>query len=399
MAAPLRRTTIGLKNGFAKNLLKSNNESRSPAFSCKNILTRNFSNKFNSCRFASLKKNWKIGACMTAATSVFATSYFRSRRSFADVEPRPISRHVPGVVDIGNQKFTLYQFQSCPYCCKARAALDYFGFTYDVVEVNSITKSQMKFSEYKKVPVLVVDGQIGDKDFTLQFNDSSTIVSVLASYVYDQNTPLYKLHQCYPGIKEKEGRKTVWDFPNKYFIMYGENIADSRTETQRRDERKWRRWTDDILMHTISPNVYRTLPESLEAFHHFSEWGEWDKNFSTGTRLGIVYVGAFVMYFIGKLVKRRHDIKDNPRESLYDACDEWMKAVGKKQFYGGDKPNLADLSVYGALHSFEGCLAHKDLMEFHRIEKWYKRMEQQINGHEGAHLLKVAPSKHPNLQL
>lgn len=72
-----------------------------------------------------------------------------------------------GVIDIGPQKFTLYQFQSCPYCCKVRAALDYFGFPYDVVEVNSVTKSQIKFSEYKKVPILVVDGKFGDSEFTL----------------------------------------------------------------------------------------------------------------------------------------------------------------------------------------------------------------------------------------
>jgi hypothetical protein len=48
----------------------------------------------------------------------------------------------------------------------------------------------------------------------------------------------------------------------------------------------------------------------------------------------------------------RYDIKDNPRESLYDACDEWMKAVGKKQFYGGDKPNLADLVSYSDAFAF-----------------------------------------------
>jgi len=74
---------------------------------------------------------------------------------------------VKGILDIGDQKLTLYQFQSCPYCCKVRATLDYFGYPYDVVEVNSLTKSQMKFTEYKKVPVLVVDGKNGSEEFTL----------------------------------------------------------------------------------------------------------------------------------------------------------------------------------------------------------------------------------------
>ncbi|KAL4237117.1 hypothetical protein ACF0H5_005498 [Mactra antiquata] len=347
------------------------------------------------------RKRWVTGVCAAVASSVFATG-LAVRSVKALTNERPVSRSVKGIVDIGEQKFTLYQFQSCPYCCKVRATLDYFGFAYDVVEVNSVTKKQIKFSEYKKVPILVVDGKSGDSEFTLQFNDSSSIVSVLGSYVFDQTTPLTKLHTYYPGYKEKKGRKTVWDYPNKYFIMYGEfydkkgdkprNVSDKNANNSLtddvRDERKWRKWTDDILMHTISPNVYRTPSESLEAFHHFSEWGEWDKNFSKFQQFFVVYVGALAMFFIGKLVKKRHNIKEDPRESLYDACDEWMEAVGTSPFLGGDQPNLADLSVYGALHSFEGCLAFNDLMSTHKVKAWYQRMEQQIYSHQGALLLK-----------
>lgn len=38
-----------------------------------------------------------------------------------------------------------------------------------------------------------------------------------------------------------------------------------------RDERKWRLWADDVLVHTLSPNVYRTTTEALQAFNWFSE--------------------------------------------------------------------------------------------------------------------------------
>ena len=54
---------------------------------------------------------------------------------------------------------TLYQYDVCPFCNKVKAALDFHGIPYDVVEVNPLTKSELKFSEYKKVPVLVVDGR------------------------------------------------------------------------------------------------------------------------------------------------------------------------------------------------------------------------------------------------
>ena len=43
-----------------------------------------------------------------------------------------------------------------------------------------------------------------------------------------------------------------------YFICY-------------REERKWRKWADDVLVHVLSPNVYRTREEALQAFNWFSE--------------------------------------------------------------------------------------------------------------------------------
>lgn len=56
----------------------------------------------------------------------------------------------------GNIKLTLYQYVTCPFCCKVRAYLDYFGFSYDIVEVNSINKKQTNWSDYKRVPILAV---------------------------------------------------------------------------------------------------------------------------------------------------------------------------------------------------------------------------------------------------
>ena len=41
-------------------------------------------------------------------------------------------------------------------------------------------------------------------------------------------------------------------------------------------------------------------------------------------------------------------MKDDVRQSLYDACDEWVKTVrqGKQPFLGGAQPNLGDLVSY-----------------------------------------------------
>lgn len=54
----------------------------------------------------------------------------------------------------------LYQYQTCPFCSKARAYMDYYGIGYEVVEVNPLTRSEMKFSEYKKVPFLISKDEV-----------------------------------------------------------------------------------------------------------------------------------------------------------------------------------------------------------------------------------------------
>ncbi len=71
------------------------------------------------------------------------------------------SQNLPGLIrpsksvgrerNPGNVKLTLYQFTTCPFCCKVRAYLDYFGYSYDIVEVNSLTKKQLNWSLGYKV--------------------------------------------------------------------------------------------------------------------------------------------------------------------------------------------------------------------------------------------------------
>lgn len=88
--------------------------------------------------------------------------------------------------------------------------LDFFGISYDVVEVNSIKRTETKWSkEYKKVPILVVETPEGD---VLQLNDSSMIVSALYSYLVgrqggqnassdDTDSSLLGIVKYYPTIK------------------------------------------------------------------------------------------------------------------------------------------------------------------------------------------------------
>ena len=56
----------------------------------------------------------------------------------------PVARSIRNPNDNTKIKFTLYQYQTCPFCCKARAFLDYYGVSYDVIEVNSVTRKQVR---------------------------------------------------------------------------------------------------------------------------------------------------------------------------------------------------------------------------------------------------------------
>ena len=46
------------------------------------------------------------------------------------------------------------------------------------------------------------------------------------------------------------------------------------------------------------------------------------------------------MWIIGKKLKKKYQIKDDVRLSLYDEVNHWLKALKKKgtKFMGGDQP-------------------------------------------------------------
>lgn len=300
----------------------------------------------------------------------------------------PPARKIRNPADNTGLKITLFQYQTCPFCCKARSFLDYFGLSYDVVEVNSVMRTQVKWSSYKKVPILVI--QYGDK--AIQLNDSTLIVSALYSILASRDDPQDVL-KCYPSYKftDAEDGKEKLEISNKYFLMFqqGSEGRDERSKEELAEERRWRKWVDDVLVHMLSPNVYRTPSESLQAFNWFNEVGEWEKHFSFWERNLVIYLGAAVMWMLGKRLKQRHHLKADVRQSLYEECDVWARAVKKKKtkFMGGDSPNLADLNVFGVLLAIEGCEAFQDLRENTKISRWFDDMKKVVAEREGQKFL------------
>jgi microsomal prostaglandin-E synthase 2 len=215
----------------------------------------------------------------------------------------------------------LYQFEACPFCCKVKAYLDYKKLPYQVVEVNPLNKKEISFSDYKKVPILIINGE--------QINDSSNIIDKL---------------------EEITGK-----------------ISDS-TE----NEKKWRSWLDNDFVHILAPNIYSTMQESLQSFDYITKVSK----FSPLQKHFIKLSGATAMYFVAKKLKEKHNIKE-PRKLLYEKINYWLENLNGK-FMGGEKPNIADLTLFGYLRSIENLRTFYDLRINTDIDKWYLPMKEFV---------------------
>ncbi|CAL1616760.1 unnamed protein product [Knipowitschia caucasica] len=272
-------------------------------------------------------------------------------------------------------KLILYQYKTCPFCSKVRAFLDYHGLPYEIVEVNPVMRKEIKWSTYRKVPILMVD--------EVQLNDSSVIISSIKSHLVSNGKSMSEIIRCYPEVKSKnDSGKEVVEHMNKYWVMLDEaELLQLYPEKgQQKEEMKWRQWADDWLVHLISPNVYRTTAEALASFDYIVREGK----FSSFEGFFAKYVGAAAMFLISKRLKHRHNLQDDVRQDLYKAVNDWIAAIGKKRkFMGGEQPNLADLSVFGVLRVMEGLQAFEDMMNNTKVKHWYRRMETATHDHQG----------------
>ncbi|KAL6429028.1 hypothetical protein ACFW04_008078 [Cataglyphis niger] len=293
------------------------------------------------------------------------------------------SRKIIFPMDSMDLNVTLFQYQTCPFCCKVRVFLDYYGISYDVVEVDPVLRKEIGWSSYKKVPILLT--KVGEGYQPL--NDSSMIISLLASYLHDKSYKVEELANYYPSIAMHDDHgKFKYEIINKYFLMFNKNLPKDRSMNDIIEERNWRKWADEVFVHTLSPNVYRTIDESYRTFNWFSEVGKWEEYFPLWERMLIVNVGAMAMWLIGKRLKKRHRLKDDVRQSLYDEANYWLRAIRARgtPFMGGSKPDLSDLAVYGILKSIEGCDAFQDLLAHTKIGVWYNAMKEQVDTHSGS---------------
>lgn len=108
---------------------------------------------------------------------------------------------------------------------KVRTFLDYYGISYDVVEVDPVLRNEIKWSKYRKVPILMAKVDGGYQPL----NDSSMIISLLASYLNDTSHKINELATYFPSIAVNDEKGYKEEIVNKYFLMYQGSIPKDRT--------------------------------------------------------------------------------------------------------------------------------------------------------------------------
>ena len=107
-----------------------------------------------------------------------------------------------------------------------RAYLNYNRIPYDIIEVNSVMRSETKWSIYKKVPIIVIE------DEQLQLNDSSMIISTIESYLRMPTNALKNIAKLYQSVIDRDEKgKLSFNYPNKYFLV--EPLASDRLDPDR----------------------------------------------------------------------------------------------------------------------------------------------------------------------
>lgn len=219
----------------------------------------------------------------------------------------------------------LYQYAACPFCNKVRTILRYKGVDFETVEVHPLNKKEIAFSpDYRAVPIYI--------DSTgKQVNDS---------------TPIMR------RIDEEYAQKPVF----------------ARDAAARAEEDQWLAWSEKYVK-GLPTAIYDSLPHALASFDYITQVGK----FSWWQKISIKFTGAFVMTLVAKKIARREGITD-PEAFLKTRAAEWVSGLTGRPYLGGDRPNGADLAVYGITRSVEGLSAGAVLDQNREFAAWRGRV-------------------------
>ena len=134
----------------------------------------------------------------------------------------------------------------------------------------------------------------------------------------------------------------------------------------------------------LNKSLIKKLNQKIIKIPHKSKQGKFN---NTWEGVAAKYGGAVAMYGIGKLIKKKYKVSEDARVDLYKACNDWIDVVSTKgNFLGGEKPNLADVSMYGVLLVMENLQVWDDLLSNSNIKNWFYSTKKHVENNDGLSL-------------
>lgn len=257
----------------------------------------------------------------------------------------------------------LYQYHICPFCNITKSVLSYAKLDYEKVEVNPLTKQELKpwSGDYKKVPIAVIDEE--------QVNGSEQIIDAL---IQTEHVQQYLQSRWNDESSDKDDVMTMQQFQNS------------------ENSQKWMRFAVDDLAALLYPNICGTLGDSYDAFSYVKNVD----SFTGGQKLSIQMLGSLAMYFAASRVKSKRNVTDE-KKALKEALDQFEHEGlddGKLSFCSGvSTPDLGDLAVFGVLYSVNGLQAHTDSIQLRGgpVKEWYDKMHLAVMDDKAQHQIKL----------
>ena len=220
----------------------------------------------------------------------------------------------------------LHMLYTCPFCWKVRSLLEHLGLEYEAVQVNPMKSKKLPSApEWKKVPVWV---------------DSSENIHV-------DSTPIMK------QIDSAHNAGQLWEDDDE----------------KRRD--KWMNWVDTKLSKATIPILYGSITSALTTTRRVSKL----EKFGFFSKKIYAWAGFPIMWGIIAR-KRTKNTGMNPKQLWHHLLDQWTNEMGEKPFFGGEKPDLVDLIVYGYMQSVEmHQKAFRHIEDHEAGMVWFRRMK------------------------
>jgi len=282
-----------------------------------------------------------------------------------------------------------------------KAFLDYAKIDYNTVEVNPLTRRELKSvsKDYTKVPVALVDNQQinGSDEIVNQLLTHPAVEEYLRMNKWETPEELLDYTQKYHQVRRLEVEKNSAklgvkvDEDDEITTDHWGNTGDDREssssssimllppEVRFRSNSSliWYDWADRTLAVLLYPNICSTLGDSYRSFGYVDRVD----SFNMLQKVMIKNIGAVAMYFAASRTKKKHQIVDEAEE-LHRALLQW-ETQGLKYFDSNSSimtpPTMGELSVYGVLRSIQDFPIFDEFVKGKNLE-WYTALDEEVRG-------------------